>query len=81
MMPFSSALSQYVSEIQDLDFSGKLSNSNEDLEKRNSPLSSYEMISSISDNSNSGSKDYPSHPLLSERDAIKIKAQVSYTSI
>ena len=79
MMPFSSTLSQYVSEIQDLELSGKYSSSNENLDKRSSPYSSYEMISSISDNSNnSGCGNYTEHPLLSEREAIKIKAQVLF---
>ena len=83
MMPFSSTLSQYVSEIQDLELSGKYSSSNElaneNMDKRSSPYSSYEMISSISDNSNnSGCGNYTEHPLLSEREAIKIKAQVLF---
>ena len=77
MMPFSSSLSQYVSEIQDLEMSGRFSNSSENLERRNSPLSSFEIISSISDNS--GSSNYIEHPLLSEREAIKIRAQVMFS--
>ena len=75
MMPFSSSLSKYMPDIHDLDpFSDNTTSAsdNVDLLNRSSPLSSYEIISCSSTDMLSLSD----HPLLSEREAIKIKAQV-----
>ena len=74
MMPFSSSLSKYVSDMHEVEKSDAFSPSANNLENRSSPLSSFEIISC----SSVDMYNLSDHPLLSEREAIKIKAQVCW---